>query len=263
MTRFIVLLKDIPDLTEIKFDHDTRAPITQNVKRRISDLDKRALEAAIRLKEAHGGEVVALSLGDDRTRTALLEALAMGADAAYVVNDPELQWLDTNATSRVLEAAVREIGGYGLILTGEMTLDGLGSQIGPRLAELLDLPQVTYVRELGLDGETLKAVRDLEDVDEAVEVELPAVVSVVREVNEPRIPSLINIMRAKKKPTTVWEAGDLGLSAEELRASSFIELLEVRAPEVARKRIAIEAESVEAAARKLAEAIISEGVLEG
>ncbi|MBN2334580.1 electron transfer flavoprotein subunit beta/FixA family protein [Candidatus Bathyarchaeota archaeon] len=257
----IVLLKDIPDLTEIKLDPETRAPKVEGVKRRISEVDKRALEAAIRLKAAAGGEVAVLSLGDDKTKTALLEALAMGADSAYIVNEPELKGVDTNATSKVLEAAVRHIGEYDLILTGEMTLDSLSSQIGPRLAELLDLPQVTYVKELEAADGTVKAVRDLEDMDEVVVVNLPAVVSVVREVNEPRIPNLMNIMKAKKKPQTVWTAGDIGLDVEAVKAVSYVKIISVTAPKVERKQIKIEAETVEEAAAKLAEAIMKEGVL--
>jgi electron transfer flavoprotein beta subunit len=259
--RQIVLLKDIPDLTEIKLDSQTRAPMVEGVKRRISEVDKRALEAAIRLKEKAGGEVVALSMGDDKTKTALLEALAMGADAAYIVNEPELRDVDTNATSRVLEAAVRHVGEYDLIIAGEMTLDSLSSQIGPRLAQLLDLPQITYVKELDAADGKVRAVRDLEDVDEVVEAPLPAVVCVVREINEPRIPNLMSIMRAKKKPQTVWAAGDIGLDASEVRSLSYVQVTSVTAPKVERKQVRIEADTVEAAAAKLVEALLQEGVI--
>lgn len=263
MRRYLALLKDIPDLTKIKINQDTRVPQIKNVKRKISDLDKRALEAAIKLKESEGGEVVALSYGDEKTQTSLLEALAMGADSSYIVSDPELGWLDTNATSLILAEAIKKIDDYDVIITGEMTLDSLSSQMGPRLAELLDLPLVTYVREMELRGEKLRVVRDLEEVDEVVETGLPAVVSVIREVNEPRIPSLLNIMRAKKKPTTIWKADDLGLSPHELKEASYVKLLDVKAPKVSRKQVYVEAETVEEAAQKLADALINEGVGEG
>lgn len=259
--RFIALLKDIADLNELKIDPATRRPRVEGVKRRISDVDKRALEAAIRLREEHGGEVIALSMGDDRTRAAMLEALAMGADAAYIVND-DLAGVDALATSKVLAAAVRKIGGFQLILCGEMSLDGLSSQVGPRLAELLDLPQVAYARRLTMEDGRMRAERDLEDVDEVVEVELPAVVSVVREINEPRIPSLMNIMRAKRKPTVEWDAAALGLSTDVIRETSSVEVLKVEAPLVERKRIVVEAETAEAAAERLAEIILAEGGLE-
>jgi electron transfer flavoprotein beta subunit len=262
MTRIVVLLKDIVDLNEIKIDPSTRKPSLEGVKRRISDLDKRALEAAIRLKEAHGGEVIALSFGGPKTRTVMLEALAMGADASYIVNDGSLTGLDALATSKVLRAALEKIGDYDLILGGEMSLDSLSAQISPRLAELLDLPILTYVKRMDLVEGRLRAKRDLEDMDEVVEVGLPAIVSVVREVNEPRIPSLMNIMKAKRKPTEEWGASSLGLAVDEIVAASSVEVLDVTAPLVERKRIVIEAETLENVAVKLAEAIIMEGVLE-
>jgi electron transfer flavoprotein beta subunit len=263
LTRIIVLLKDIIDLNELKIDTATRQPRTEGVKRRISELDERALEAALQLKEKGGGEIVALSMGGGKTRTALLKALAMGADSAFIVNDDGLASVDALSTSKVLKAALEKIGDYDLILSGEMTLDSLSAQVGPRLAELLDLPQVTYVKRLELVDDMVRAERDLEDVDEVVEVGMPAVVSVVREVNEPRIPSLMNIMKAKRKPTEEWDAAAIGLSADELRAGSSVEVLKVEAPVVKRKRIVIEAETVEEAAARLAKAIVGEGVLEG
>ncbi len=259
--RQIVLLKAIPDLNEIRIDQGSRKPLTKGVKAKISELDKRALEAAIQLREAVGGEVLALSMGDDKTKTALLSALAMGADGVYIVNVPQLKGIDTNATSKVLEAAVKAIGDYDLIIAGEMTLDSLSSQIGPRLAELLGLPQVTYVKEMSVADGKLRATRDLEDVDQIVEAPLPAVVSVVREINEPRIPSLMNIMKAKRKPQTVWDAAGLGLDVEGVKAQSYVNVTDVTAPLVERKQIVIEGDNVEDAARKLVEALTGEGVL--
>lgn len=259
--RQIVLLKDIPDLSEIKIDSETRVPRLEGVKRRISDLDKRALEAAIKIKESAGGEVLALSMGDEKTRTSMLEALAMGADAAYVVDEPQFRGLDTNATSRVLEAAVKKIGGYDLVLAGEMTLDSLSSAVGPRLAEFLNLPQLTYVKELRVESGRVRAVRDMEDMDEVAEAKLPALVTVVREINEPRIPSLMNIMKAKKKPQTVWTAPDLGLNPDEVKSMSYVRVLGVKAPKVERKQIKVEADTVEEAAAKLARYLVGEGVL--
>ena len=263
MTRIVVLLKDIVDLNEMKVDPSTKQPRIEGVKRRISDVDKRALEEAIRLKEEHGCEVVTLSVGGGKTRTAMLEALAIGADGAFIVNDEAIAGIDSLATSKVLKAALDKVGAFDLVIYGEMTLDSLSAQVGPRLAELLGLPQVTYVKSLEMVDSKVKAVRDLEDVDEVVEVGLPAVVSVVREINEPRIPSLMNIMRAKRKPTEEWDIAALGLSAEVVRAGSSVEVLKVEAPLVERKRVIIEAETVKEAAEKLAEVIITEGVLEG
>ncbi len=262
VTRIVVLVKDIPDLNEVKIDPSTRRPLVEGVKRRLNDLDKRALEAAIRLKEAGGAEVVTVSVGDERTKTCILEALAMGADAAYVVIDPALKGLDACSTSRVLASAIIKVGQHDVVVSGELSLDGMGSQIGPRVAELLGIPQVTYAKELKLQNGKYRAVRDLEDVDEIVESALPFLVSVVREINEPRIPSLLNIMKAKKKPLTEWNLDALGLKADEVKASSRVSVADVKAPEVKRKRIIIKTEKMEESVSKLVGALASEGILE-
>jgi electron transfer flavoprotein beta subunit len=263
VTRIIVLAKDIPDLNEVKIDPSTRHPHTESAKRRLNDLDKRALEAAVRVKEASGAEVVTLSFGDERTKTSLLEALAMGADAAYIVIDPNLKGLDAHATSLVLESAIRKIGSYDLILAGELALDSMGAQVGPRVAELLGVPQVTYVKELKLEAGKFRAVRDLEDFDEVVEAEPPFLATIVREINEPRIPSLMNIMKAKKKPLTEWNVEALGIKADDITASSRVVVLDLQAPEVKRKRVIIKADKVEEAVAKLVSVLSAEGALEG
>jgi electron transfer flavoprotein beta subunit len=261
--RIVVLVKDIPDINELKIDPSTRRPMVEASKRRLNDLDKRALETAIRIKEAVGLEVVTVSMGDDRTKTSLLEALAMGADAAYLVNDPSLKGLDANATSRILESAIRKTGAFDVIIAGELSLEGMGSQVGPRVAELLGIPQLTYAKELKFEAGKYMAIRDLEDVDEVVEADPPFLTTVVREINEPRIPSLMNIMKAKKKPLTEWNIEDLGLKADEIKAFVMVEISDIKVPEVKRKHVLIKAENVEEAVAKLISVLDADGVLEG
>jgi len=262
MVNVIVLIKDIVDLTEIKVDPSTQRPILAGLSRKISDVDKRAVEAAVQLKEKNGGRVVVVSLGDDKTRTALREALAMGGDEAYLLKDPAFEGSDTLATARILAATIEKIGNYDLILCGEMTLDSLSAQVGPRLGALLGLPQVTYARKLEVKGDMLVAERDLEEEDEVVEVPLPVVVTVTREVNEPRIPALMSIMRASRKTITEWGGEALGLSADEVGAiGSAVRVLEVKAPPMERKRTIIKVETEEEAARSLVERLIKDGVV--
>ncbi|MGD0805064.1 MAG: electron transfer flavoprotein subunit beta/FixA family protein [Candidatus Bathyarchaeia archaeon] len=262
MTRIAVLVKDIPDLNEVKVDVTTRRPMVEGAKRRLNDLDKRALEAALRIKESGGVEVITISLGDNRTKSSILEALAMGADAAYLVSDPSLKGLDANKTSQILKAALRKAGDFDIIIAGELSLDGMGAQVGPRVAELLGLPQITYAKELKFEAGKFKATRNLEDVDEVIEAEPPFLVTVVREINEPRIPSLMNIMKAKKKPFTEWNAEALGLKADDLKASSTVEVVDLQVPEVKRKHIVIKAEKVDEAVSKLVSILTEIGVLE-
>ncbi|MFP3952356.1 MAG: electron transfer flavoprotein subunit beta/FixA family protein [Candidatus Bathyarchaeia archaeon] len=261
LDRVLVLLKDIPDLDEIEIDPTTRKPDVSGASRRISDVDKRALEAALRLKEEYACEVASVTVGDEKTEKAILQGLAMGADSAFIVNDPDLEAIDALATSHILEAAIREIGDFDIILAGELSLDSLGSQIGPRLSRLLDIPQISYVKDVDIINGKIRAVRDLEDFDEVVESGFPVLLSVVREVNEPRIPSLMNIMKAKSKPITKWTCEELGLTAEEVNALTSVRILNVEAPVVERKKVKIEAETVDEAALKLVEVLKEEGVL--
>ncbi len=262
MTRIIVLIKDIPDLNEMKIDTSTRRPLVGVTKRRLNDLDKRALEAAIKMKESGGAEVITVSMGDEKTRTSILEALAMGADAAYLIADPKLGALDANATSHVLAAALRKSGSFDVIIAGELSLEGMGSQVGPRVSELLSIPLVTYAKELKFEAGKFIATRDLEEIDEIVEAEPPFLISVVREVNEPRIPSLMNIMKAKKKPITEWNMESLGLDMEDIKTWSKVDVTDVQAPEVKRKHIIFKSDKVEEAVSKLISALKEEGVLE-
>ncbi len=261
MRRIMVLLKDVVDLSELKVDPATRRPILEGAKRRIGELDKRALEEALRIREREGGEVCTLTVGDERSRAALLEALAMGADRAYLVS-VEAPWIDALTTSVLLEAALRRLGLCDLILCGETSLDSLSSQMAPRLAELLDLPQATYVKHLAVEGGRVRAVRDLEDADEVVQLELPAVVSVSREINEPRIPSLMNIMRAKGKPIITLDAASL-TPPDGISKAQGIEIIGVEAPRVERRRIIIQGETTDEAVERLVHRLVSEGVLEG
>jgi electron transfer flavoprotein beta subunit len=258
----IVLLKDIPDLTELKLDPSSNELKIRGVKRRIGDLDLRALEAALRLREKMGGKVVTLTLGKEGSRSVLLRALAMGADESIIVLAPELVNFDSLSTSRILEAAIRRIGNYKLIIAGEMSLDGLNSQVGPRIAELLDIPQITYVRGIEASENMVIAVRDLEDGDEVIEGGFPLLLSVVREINEPRIPSLMNIMKAKKKPMVDWSLDEIGLPVERVADLPMVSTEKVDIPKVERKGIVIKADSAEEAANKLVQHLIKEGVIE-
>jgi len=262
MIRVIVCVKQAIDVSQLKVDTATRRLITVDAPRKISDFDKNALEEAIRLKEKLGGEVLTLTFGPEEAKTTLREALAMGADKAYVVSDPALENSDTLATSYILAEAVKKIGQFDLILCGEASVDSFSAQVGPRLAERLNVPQVTYVRRLSLEGDVLTAERSLEDAVETVRAKTPLLITVTREINEPRIPSLMAIMKASKKEVVLWKAPDLNLAKEKVgEAGSAIRVLEVLAPKVERKKIVLKGENVVEVAEKLARALIQEGVV--
>ncbi len=262
MVRTIVCIKQALDVAELKVDSATRRIITVDAPRKISDFDKNALEEAVRLKEKLGGEVIVVTVSPEDATMTLREALAMGADKAYMVSDPSFEESDTLVTSHILSEAIKKLGEFDLILCGEASVDSYSAQVGPRLAERLGVPQITYVRKLSLDGDMVTAERSLEDCYETVRTKTPALVTVTGEINEPRIPSLMAIMKASKKEIIAWKAEDLGIPQEKVgEKGSAIQVTEVLAPKVERRKIVIKGETVEEIAEELAKALIKEGVV--
>ena len=260
LKRIIVCLKQAVDVSQLKVDVATRQLITASAPKKISDFDKNALEEAIKIKEKTGNvELCTLTVTAEEAKTVLREALAMGADKAYVVNDVELKNVDTLGTAHVLAEAVRKIGEFDLVLCGETSLDSFSGLVSARLSELLDLPLASSVRKLSVEGDAIVAERSLEDSIETVRAKMPCVVSVTREINVPRIPSLMMIMKASKKEIVNWTLADLGVQKEKL--ASKIELVEVLAPKTERKKIKITGENVQEIAEKLAKALVQEGVV--
>jgi len=260
--RIFVCAKQALDVTELKIDSATRRPIIAGVPRKISDFDKNAIEEAVRLKEKIGGEVTIITVGLEEAKTTLREALAMGADKGYLISDPAFEDSDTLAVSYILAETIKKLGEFDLIICGEASIDSFSAQVGPRLAERLGIPQITYVRKVSLDGNTLVAERSLEDCHETVRIKTPVLLTVTREINDPRIPSLMAIMKASKKEIVVWKAEDLKISKERVgKTGSVIQVTDVLAPKVERKKIAIKAETVEEIAENLVKALVKEGVV--
>ena len=261
MVNIIVLVKQVLQTADLKVDKNTKAIITQGVPRVISETDKNAIEEAVKLKEKHGGKITAISLGPPEAKEALREALAMGADEACLLTDPLFEGSDAHATANVLAAAVTKILDYDLILCGAYSEDLFAFQIGPRLAEMCNLPQITYAARITLEAEKVVVERDLENERQIVEGRLPCLVSVVREINEPRLPTLMSIMAASKKPMNIWTAVELSLGADELGFNgSLVEVLRSTVSVGERKRMMLQGDAKEVGA-KLAKALVQEGVL--
>lgn len=256
----IVCAKYALDVAEIKIDPSGK-PLLEGVPRRISDIDKNAVEAAINLKEKHGGTIKAICFGPASAKEGLKELLAMGADEAYLVEDPSAGMLDTSATVEALAAAIQKTGSFDLILCGEATTDGYTGQVGPRLAGKLGIPQITYARNLNVEGNSIMAERDLEDAYETVKAPMPVLVSVTREINIPRIPSLMAILKASKKPLTLWKPEDLGLSKEKLEQVSTLQTVDLQGFAVERKRVVIKDKPVEEAVQELISHLLKEKAL--
>jgi electron transfer flavoprotein beta subunit len=174
-----------------------------------------AIEEALRMKARLGGTVTVLTMGPPQAETALREALSMGADEAILVSDRAFAGSDTWATSYTLAMAIKKIADYGVIVCGKQASDGDTAQVGPGIAAHLDLPQITYVRKIEeLDEKRIVAERLMENGVEVIESPLPCVLTVVKEINEPRLPSLKGKMSAKKAVITCWKAADLQADAK-------------------------------------------------
>jgi electron transfer flavoprotein beta subunit len=251
-----VCMKLTPDLKHIRIKRETREPVLEGAPQVWGDMDKNALEEALRLREKHGGKVTVLTAGWGKVKEAVVEALAMGADGAVIVADPALQTCDTAAIARVLAAAVQRASPFDLILAAEGSTDGYSGQVGPRMAELLGLPQVTYVREMAVEGRRLRAVRNLEGAFEVVECPLPVLVTVTQEINTPRLPALTAILRAARKPQQTFSLADLGITG----LSPVVTRLSNLAPVQDRKNMMIEGAK---AVDTLVAALEREGVLSG
>jgi electron transfer flavoprotein beta subunit len=215
--KIVVCVKHVPDIqSDRSFGPDAR--VVRGEEDVLNELDENAVEAALVLVEEHGGEVVALTAGPEAATGAVRKALQLGADHAVHVQDERIAGADVIGTATVLAAAVRHLGRdepVDVVLTGMASLDGLTSMLPAALAALLELPALTLAAELTVDGRTARVRRDVSEVGEVLEAELPAVVSVTDQANEPRYPNFKGIMAAKKKPVEVLTLDDLGIAAEE------------------------------------------------
>jgi len=216
--RIIVTIKQVLDPAGFTIHRRLERVFINQENYIINPNDKNALEMALRLKDTHGAEVIALSLGEPRVDDALREALAMGADQAFLLTGEALADVDAATAALILGQAIEKIGEYDLILTGQRALDTGASQIGPRLAEYLGLPQVLEVREVsGLSNGKLRAKRNWKEGYAEVEVGLPALLSIAPQANKPRYPHGARIMNAYREwKVTTWGLADLGLAKEEL-----------------------------------------------
>ena len=209
--KIVVCLKQVPGTAEVKIDPQTNTLVRQGIKSIINPLDTYALEEGVRLKEQQGGDVTVICMGPPQAEEALREAVSLGADAAVLLSDKDFAGADTLATAYTLAKAIDKIGEYDLVICGRQTIDGDTGQVGPELAEMLDRPFVSYVSGIEeMAGGRMKVRRMVEDGHEIIETPLPAVITVVKEINTPRLPSLRGIARSKSAPVPVWDAGEIG-----------------------------------------------------
>jgi electron transfer flavoprotein beta subunit len=256
----VVCMKQVPDLQQIRIKE--RKPVLENVPLVWGDLDKNAMEEAVKIKEKLGdAKITVVTLGSDKVEQGILEPLAMGADEAVLLTDPAFAGSDSMGTAKVLAKAIQKLGSYDLIVLGEGSTDNYSGVVASALAELLNLPEITYVRELEVQDGKVKAVRNMEESFEVMEASLPALVTVAQEINEPRLPKFMAIRKAGSKPRQKWGPSDLGLSADEVgRNALSVETISNLAPEQDRKNIILKGDLSEQI-DGLVDALIKEGVL--
>jgi len=207
----LVCIKQVPGTTEIKIDPKTNTLVREGVKSIVNPFDTYALEEGVRLKERYGGKVTVITMGPPQAEEALRETISLGADEAVLLSDRAFAGSDTWATSYVLSKAIARIANYDIIICGRQTLDGDTGQVGPELSEMLKIPFVSYVSKVEeIKDKYIRVQRMIEEGHEVIETTLPAVITVVKEINVPRLPSLRGSMKAKTAKIPVWTAADIG-----------------------------------------------------
>jgi len=213
--KIIVCIKQVPEGLDVKVDPVTKRIIREGVKSIINPYDLYAIEEGIRLKERFGGEVWIISMGPLQAESAIREAIAMGADYGVLLSDKKFAGSDTLATSYILSLGIKKIGNFDIIICGRETLDGSTGQVGPGIAVHLGIPYICYVSKIiDISENKIICKRLMEDYYETIKTDLPLLITVVKEINEPRIPSLKNMLRAKKIEIPIWKAEDLNGNEE-------------------------------------------------
>ncbi len=251
--RIIVCVKQVVDTSDMKIDPNTKKPILAGLEKKVNDIDKNAVEEAIRIKEKHGGSITVITVGEPDARERLKELLAMGADEAVLI--PSSGDEDYSVVTELLAAAIGKIGEYDIILCGEASTDMFSGQVGPRLAGLLGIPQITYVHNLVVEKDKVIGERNLGDKSITMESSMPVVITVTKEINEPRLPSLMQILGAANKPIHEWTKESLGVTIKPL-----VETISLEGITMERKNIVFE-EATDENIEKLVDYLIKEGVV--
>jgi electron transfer flavoprotein beta subunit len=263
----IVCIKSVPDTTEVRINPETNTLMRGEVGSMINPFDTYAIEEALRLKDAHGGKVTVVTMGPPQAEKELREAIAMGCDEAVFLCAREFAGADTWATAYTLAHAIAKLGAYDIILCGKQAIDGDTGQVGPGIANQLGIPQLTYVfkvRAADFAARSIEVERLLEEGREVVRTGLPALLTVVKDINQPRYPTFRGIRNAKKMTIPTWGAADLpGVETRLLGLDgSPTKVVKVMTPPKREGKVEfIQGETLEQAAGILADKILAEKVV--
>lgn len=208
--KIIVCIKQVPDAKDVRLDPETNTLAREGVESIMNPYDQHALEAGVTLKESMGGEVIVLTMGPPQAEAILRQAISCGADHGVLVSDRSFAGADTWATSYTLAQAVAKIGAFDLVICGKQAIDGDTAQVGPGLAMRLDIPYATCIQKIrSADDTGIVFERMMDDGYDVLQAEYPLLITVVKDINEPRVPSLKGKMKAKKAEIRVMTAEDI------------------------------------------------------
>ncbi len=227
----VVLIKQVPEIALVRVneaDNKVELPQGPGV---VNPFDEYAVEEGIRIKEKTSGKCVVMTMGTERAESALRDCLALGADEAYLLTDPLFEGSDPQAEGKILAAGLKKLGEFDMVLAGKQAIDSDSSQVPGAVAAALNLPQAMFIKKFEtVDKDKTVVFRTTEDGYDVIETKLPAVFSVVKEINEPRLPSLKGKMQAKKKEITNWSTSDLGLDGSGVGQNSLTRTIKVAPP---------------------------------
>ncbi len=235
--KIIVPVKQVPETSQVKINEETGTVIRDGVENIINPLDLYAIELAIQIQEEQGGSVTVISMGPAKAEAALREAIAMGADEAILLSGREFAGSDTWATSYSLSALIEKLRPFDLVITGERATDGDTGQVGPGIASFLDLPLATYTRKIErINDREIIIQRLIEEGYETLQLPLPALLTVVKEIAYPRLPTLRGKQKARTMQIPVYSAREIGIGQEELGLTgSPTRVTKIYRPQVTRK----------------------------
>lgn len=264
--KVIVCIKQVPDTTEVKIDPERGTLIRDGVPSIVNPFDTYAIEEALLLREKFGGKVTVITMGPPQAASALKEAVAMGADEAILLSDAAFAGADTWATAYTLSRAIRKIGDFDIILCGRQAMDGDTGQVGPGVATQLGINQLTYVcriSSIDLEKKHIEVERLLEEGREVVQSALPCLVTVVKDINQPRYPTILGIRRASKIQIPTWTTADLMVDQNLIGLNgSPTKVVKIATPPPRLGQcLIIQADSVEQQADVLAEKLVAEKII--
>jgi len=249
----VICIKQVPDTTEVKINPETGTLMREGVPSIINPFDMYAIEEGLRLKGKLGGKVTVITMGPPQAKEALKEAISYGVDEGILISDKAFAGSDTLATSYTLSHAIRKIEDFDLIICGKQAIDGDTAQVGPGIAEWLDIPFIAFVKKIEeATKEYLRLERMMEDGYDIIELPLPALITVVKEINEPRMPSLRGKMRASKYEPIVWTSEFLNVHPDRVGLKgSPTQVFKVFSPKLRTKGEIIEGDGVDEKVEKL------------